>query len=476
MGTLGKILLGINLLAAAGVAYFATQDYAKRQEVTATAVKYQLVLVGVPVEAPAQPVPDESSAPFPIEMPDGSQLETVHPKLLMNYFAGAEGGAQFPASIKLIDLGTLEADKQADAKEKNLATIKGNASQIGEVERVEKQLKAQLDAMAPAELLFTLCGKAILDTRTTPARPILDPKYPAYLVRLAETYDEREFVRSLGYNVQLDPSKATVNLAVARAMLDKKFAALKAKPDSRAAEAEAATLKEATEGVRTAGVSANRAHLTYVAARDGKDPNETKLEDDAIKLRVKLIEAEAKLKKVLTEFGTAATRDDGDRKKRIAHLLLHLDSSAAWQKRVGLVVGLRTYSTVLGEQVNRLRDMASRAQDQKVHDQAKFSEEYELIKTLAVQQSLLLDRQIAITAEYRDQWAKDRDAIKKRHGQLLQREEALVSIRAQVTDSLAKQSVAEADLFTVQKGVGETLRLNFELEAKLDAAEQKAGK
>ena len=152
-----------------------------------------------------------------------------------------------------------------------------------------------------------------------------------------------------------------------------------------------------------------------------------------------------------------------------------LDASAAWQKRVGQVVGLRLYTVVLGEQVNRLRDMAMTAQQQKVLDQARFSEEYETIKTLAVQQSLLLERQQAVTADYAAQWAKDSDAVKNRHGQLLQREDALVSIKAQVNEALAKQSVAEADLFAVQKAVGETLRKNFDNEEKLEKAEQNAG-
>jgi len=466
MGTLGKILLGINLLAAAGVAYFASQDYAKRQEVTGMALKYHLTLSGLPVEAPTE-APTDSSVPLQTELPDGMPVQSVRPQLLMNYFAGAEGGTQFPAKVKLNDLSKLDSDKVKEARELNIEIVKENMSQIGEVERVEKQLKAQLDAMPPATQLTTLCGPVNAAS-----------KVPSLLVGMAETWDEREFLRALWIAAQLDTSKTATNLAVAREILTRKFAAVKAKPNPEAAATEAATLKEAAENVRAAGAKAKKAYEDYEAAykTTPNDPATTKLEDDAIELRKKLIKADADLKEALAKFGTATSRDAGDRKKRIAHLLMHLDASAPWQKRVALVVGLRTYSTVLGEQVNRLKDMAMRAQDQKVHDQARFSDEYELIKTLAVQQSLLLDRQIAITADYRDQWAKDRDALKKRHGQLLQREEALVSIRAQVNDALAKQSAAETDLFTVQKAVGETLRNNFELEDKLDATEQKTGK
>jgi len=445
MGTLGKVLLFVNLLAAAGVAFFATQDFAKRQDVTATALKYHLMLAGLPTE-PGEGTADEESVPFRTDLPDGTQTTTVRPKLLQNYFNGAEGGSQFSAGTDVVP------------------------SQVAEVERVEKKLKAQLDALPPAGQLATLCGQTILDPTTK--RPTLNPQFPAYLVRLAESYDEREFVRQLGNPTS--PDKIPASLATARKILDRKFAAVKAKPDPKAAEAEATSLKAAVDALKASGDRARTANQA-LAGVPLDDANRPEAQARADSTRVALITADRALKDTITDFGTAAARDEGDRKKRIAHLLIHLDASAAWQKRVGQVVGLRLYTVVLGEQVNRLRDMAMTAQQQKVLDQARFSEEYETIKTLAVQQSLLLERQQAVTADYAAQWAKDSDAVKNRHGQLLQREDALVSIKAQVNEALAKQSVAEADLFAVQKAVGETLRKNFDNEEKLEKAEQNAG-
>lgn len=446
MGTLGKVLLFVNLLAAAGVAYFATQDYAKRQEVNATALKFYLMLAGLPTETPTDVTADEKSVPFRTELPDGTQTTTVSVKLLQNYFTGAEGGTQFAAATDVV------------------------ASQVAEVERVEKKLKAQLDALPPAGQLATLCGQTILDPTTR--KPVLNPNFPALLVRIAESYDEREFIRQLGNPT--GPDKVALNLSTARKILDRKFAAVKAKPDPKAAETEAVALKAAVDLLKSTGEKARGANLALVNV-PLDDPNRAEAQTRADDSRVALIRADRTLKDVIADFGTAAARDEGDRKKRIAHLLIHLDATAAWQKRVGQVVGLRLYAVVIGEQVNRLRDMAMTAQQQKVLDQAKFSEEYETIKTLAVQQSLLLERQTTITADYAVQWAKDADALKNRHGQLLQREDALVSIKAQVNDALAKQSIAESDLFAVQKAVGETLRKNFDSEEKLDLAEQNAG-
>ena len=92
MGTLGKVLLFVNLLAAGGLTYFATQDWAKRQDVTAAAVRLTLVLKGLPTDAPAGAADkDSAGVPLGVETSGGYVVETVRPSLLAAYFQGAEG-------------------------------------------------------------------------------------------------------------------------------------------------------------------------------------------------------------------------------------------------------------------------------------------------------------------------------------------------------------------------------------------------
>ena len=43
------------------------------------------------------------------------------------------------------------------------------------------------------------------------------------------------------------------------------------------------------------------------------------------------------------EIRATAVKDEHERRARLAHLLVHLDPSPAWQKRVAMVVGLRQY-------------------------------------------------------------------------------------------------------------------------------------
>jgi hypothetical protein len=442
MGTLGKILLGVNILAAVGVAYLATQDYARHREVAGTAVQYQVLLAGLPVETQAGA--DEDAIPFPIETPGGTKIETISPERLKLIFQGYDGGS---------DLG-------------------GGGpvpTQMREVDRVEKAVQARLSAATPAEQLALLCGRLTVDRNTGFVVP--DPTAPGWLLRMAESFDERDFIRELS---KAAPAQVAESAKTAQELLDKRFAAVRAKPNPGAAEADAAKLKEAGENLRKAADRARQATLAFQGLPPDA-PNRAAVEQDVLIARGALAEAYGALRRALTDLAHAAPRDEGDRRRRVAHLLMHLDSSAAWQKRVGLVTGLRTYLDAVRQQADRLEAMAATAAQQKVLDQARFSDEYELLKTLAVQQSLLLNRQVETTADLYRQRQQDLEYAKGRYAQLTARQTELAAVRAEVAETLKRQAEVEAALFDLQKRVGEALRTSFELEQKVEAAEQKKG-
>ena len=66
MKLLGYVLLLLNLLAGAAVAYLASQSWAKRQEQNANALRYYLLKDGVPQKgaAIAAGAPDDSAVPM----------------------------------------------------------------------------------------------------------------------------------------------------------------------------------------------------------------------------------------------------------------------------------------------------------------------------------------------------------------------------------------------------------------------------
>jgi hypothetical protein len=448
MGTLGKILLFVNLLVAVGLAYLAAQDWAKRQDITATAVRYHLTLVGLPVEPP-KGVEAEGVA-LAIPMPGGTVIESVRPKLLDAYFQGADGGQ----------------------------LLGGTAphSQIDEVKRVQAKVMAQLQGENDAGRLARLCG-------------VYTPKgyNPGWLSLLAESYDERELVH------QLAKSKDVKDAAdKAQAMLRRRFDAVLAAPNPRLANDESAKIKEASETLRKANDAARMAFTQFQAFKDPNDPNfkaAKKQYEDTLNALVAARDALAVALGVPPpNVGSAvraadrltgeaapptATRDESDRRHRVAHLLAVFDPAAAWQKRVALVTGLRVYHESIAAQVNRLREMAAAVQQQMVLDQAAFSEEYEMLKGMAVERDLLLRQQQALTADLELQRSKDLEAVKQRQAQLVRRQEDLAAISGQIAQTLAKQAQVEQQLFAVQKQVGQTLDQNLQLEKKLDAAEER---
>jgi hypothetical protein len=157
MSLLGKILLVFNLLAAAGFAYLATQDWKGRQTITAAGLRHQLLLAGLPIEGPDFDPNDET--PFVVEMAGGVPTETVSKKLLETYFASA-----------------------GNAEPGGLGGVMPVTSQIGEVKRVRAAIEAALNADGGAKI-------ALLSN---------------WLLMQAESYEERTAIQAFTASGETD--------------------------------------------------------------------------------------------------------------------------------------------------------------------------------------------------------------------------------------------------------------------------------
>ncbi len=448
MGLLGKILLVFNFLVAAGLAYLIAQDWSKRHDAAAIALRHQLVLVGLPVDPPTS---EGSGVPLKIETAGGYVVETARPKLIADHFQGVDGG---PA------LGGPPPK-----------------SQVEEVKRVQGKVDAQLAAAAsPADKLALLCGRFTQQGFTA-----------GWLAALAESYEERELVRTLAATPArqpVNPADVERDAAAAEAMLKRKFEAVLNKPNPQAATEEAAKLKELSEAIRQTDAAARNANQAFAT---NPNPQTRQALTAALEGVQRALDEHREYltglparpgREVPKAFvGAAGARDESDRRRRIAHLLAHLDKDAAWQKRVALVVGLRTYLAAVQDQVTRLKDIAAGVQQQMVLDQATFSETYEVLKNLANYRAILLDQQARLTADLAAQRARDREEVQQRLAQLQRRQQDLADLQAQVAAALTRQGQVEQGLFAVEKQVGETMQRNLELEQKLAQAENaKAGK
>ncbi len=446
MGTLGKILLFVNFAAFGGLTYFATLSWSARQAAAASALKHQLVITGMPVAAPAGAEVDSGSVPLGTLVSGFFPVDAVRPSLLEAHFANTSSeefaGTPFPRT-------------QMDA-----------------IDTAKKKADAKLSGMAPAEQIAQLAGRYTADPAST--RVVFTP---GWLANMAETYAERALIRRLADPTvwERQPDKKEANAKTLLEMFARRFEAL-SKVDAKQADAEAAAVKEATDAVRKANDDARRKFSVYTALLGAAEPDADAVATagrDAEAALNKLNAEYAKLQGVLATVGTTASRDEGDRRKRIAHVLMNLADNAGWQTRVALTVGLRTYLAALSDQANRFQKMAGSAEQQIILDQARFADEYELLKSLAVGQSLLLKSQVGVRIDLQGQRAKDEEAVTQRRLLAEDRRTTFAAVQERVAAQLAAQAETERRLFEVQKAVGDTLRKNSALEADLTAAENK---
>jgi hypothetical protein len=468
MSTLGKILLVLNFLAAAGLIYVATQDWARRQEVTSSALRFQLLKNGLPFEvASSDTASDTDSVATRIELPGGIVVDSIRPELLQLYFQGADGGSKFASSG-----GTPPA------------------TQLDEIRRIQGILEAMLAQASPNQKLQLLCGQ-----------PLPDGSFvPGLLIRLADSSEERDLARRLA-----DPSTAEVDAApdvseaavLAETLLKKRFETVLSPPNPQVAQQQAeelaslnqqvdaafAPLREALETLKTVTDTALQAQTAALMNPDNPSTQQelataqsrlreavTAVKSAADRLRA----ARQPLYQALTRPTPTAAHDESDRRRRAAHLLIFLDESAPWQQRVARIVGLNTYKTVLAAQVERTKSMLWTIEQQIRADQALFTSEYEQLKQLALDRQGVLDQQIAVTAGLAVQVAKDEELLKLRQRQRDERQQLLSELQAQVQTQLKQQAMIEDALFQVQQQVGATLNANFDLETELEKRERQA--
>ncbi|HSQ58308.1 MAG TPA: hypothetical protein VLM40_21485 [Gemmata sp.] len=243
-----------------------------------------------------------------------------------------------------------------------------------------------------------------------------------WLLLQAETYDEREAIQTLVREKNADELQKR---------LAAKFAAVLDAPKL----ADAETAKSLAPG----------------------DPEDPKKLDDKI----------AQL-----EAARSASQDEGDRRSRIAHLLVHLNTDPAWQKRVAVIVGLRQYVLAIVAQTDRFRQMAERVEMQIYGDQDVFQTDVTTQLGLAIDRTELAARQAKLKLKWQEQKTKEDDFVAQRKTELDAIKAQLRKIKEDVDELLVRQGKIESALFAVQREVAITLDEVYQLEARLAARER----
>jgi hypothetical protein len=172
------------------------------------------------------------------------------------------------------------------------------------------------------------------------------------------------------------------------------------------------------------------------------------------------------------EWRDSLAKTEGDRRARLAHLLIHLDKEAAWQKRVMVIVGLRRYVQAVTTQTMRFADMISAAERSIPEDQALFMKHETLLRERAMQYQERARAVAEIRAAATEQKTQQDDAVARRQTQLDELIAQLNKVKAEVDDLLVKQSGIEKQLFEIQREVGLTLEEVYRLEKLLADVER----
>ncbi len=171
--------------------------------------------------------------------------------------------------------------------------------------------------------------------------------------------------------------------------------------------------------------------------------------------------------KKLGEWRAGPALDEVDRQTRAAHLLVHLDGDAMWQKRVAAIVGLRKYGKVIAAQALRFADMTKHVDRGIPGEQAAFVAHEAQLREAATQTADRARLQAAERLKLEEQKAAADDAVNRRRTQLAELVALYTKVKNEVDELLVRQSALEAQLFDVQREVALTLDEVYRLEQLL---------
>jgi len=449
MGTLGKVLIVFNILAAGAFVALATMSWGKRQPWAYAVLRYELVVAGLPVDSPGAADPaDPEVVPFGFQYGDSPEVATISDKALKEIFAAAQGG-------KL--LGGKEVANQA-------AELKRARAAVEKALQVDDPTDPESPKLTPEQKRERLKKFLLNQARSGEDRD----RYAGWLAPVEDL--ARQFPAIARDPKELD-KKFTANLAAAQDELMRLFDAA-AVPVAKQTIDRLETIAKAIEAAATPEEKRRLIHAAL--GGHAKTPVDRKLVMD--NAPPELEEGQREFDKILSQAKSVAG-ESGDRqesrikRREIAHLLYHLDTAPEWQQRVYTVVGLQTYVNVIEAQAAEFYAMANRARFAMSEDQARFEPAYQYLvqRTMFLQvelEKLNADLVGEKTLLAGHEVIRNARAEEKR---LLENDEA--DAKANAKKTLASQAEAERALFDVHVQLKKSLDTIIQLEEKLRKVE-----
>ncbi len=441
MKPLGIVLLFLNLLAAAAVAYLAAKSWATRHDQNIAIEKHELATSGMPTEPGVSKTFDPSKAEETVTL----YGREVRVKVVEDHFKGGSRGGDYTGMAATPPL-----------------------SVVAEVEDMKKQVDAKVSAAgsAVAQLQY-LVG---LPNKLNPNKLDAGP-----LTLLADDFEERAAFRewlseALRLQAELDRqppaqrdpvavARVTDLFGLARTALDSKFALATGKADPTLSDGYEKAKREARAARDFAFDQYQRAAKT--AGQEAKQ----KAYLDAQMVYWKALAA------------TSASLSDIDRRRRAAGLLAVLDPTAGGQKRTVQLVGLNDYANAVLDRTQRLSSMPERYDRQGESELASFGLTYAQKLKTSQDLDFMLQRQLDITKTFAAQEKAGAEQVVTRTAH---RDAALGrtdDMDKKVKAAAAAQKSLEKEIFVLQQLVGVRFDELFQLEDQVFQAEKlKAGK
>lgn len=430
MKPLGIVLLFLNLLAAAGVAYLAVKAWGPRHENNTALVKHELIISGMPTEGSGGKGYDASKPEDTVKL-HGRELRV---QVVNDHFKGGSRGGAFA----------------------DMAKTPPPLSVVAEVEEMKKLIETQLGSQptTAAKIQF-LVG--------TPNRANPNKLDPGFLTLLADDFEERAAYREWAAEAQAPKYPNVFNadelLGFARSALDAKFALATGKPNTAAAEEYEKNKREARAARDEAFDRFQRA-----AKAAGQDAKQTAYLE-SLKGYWKALSAKS------------ASLSDTDRRRRAAGLLAVLDPSAGGQKRTAQLVGLGDYTTAVLDRTQRLSAMPERYDRQGDSELTSFVLVYKQRLKTSQDLDFMLQRQLDITKTFAAQEKAAADQVVTRTKHRDDAQGRTDDLNTKVKAAAAAQAVLEKEIFTLQQLVGARFDELFQLEDQVFQAEKsKTGK
>jgi hypothetical protein len=527
MSILGKVLIFFNLLAAGAFGYFTLENWRVRQDLTWAAFQRQVQLDGIPVEPQGTAPPDLEAdrVPFIIEIntvryesvpkakldaiiPAGGdiyggggvkdqteEIKRVQKKVfdhiaataandqklrfqwLRVYLTGiARTGAERDGINAIFDMGD---QTRVDAARRDLPLVGRTSSQTAALRTLlDITLLGDPQLGAPDQARATRIAQA----RESIKRFALGEVPHGAATSGDKGDNEKKLTNSLLSALQEGAGDAKKQDVIANAGGDPTgfahIAAAAVEPLADKASIDRAAAALIAYAVGKSVVDTEKAAVTAVAALIQKQPL-IKVEDEIEKAATNLLNSKFDDAAQPAAASKTATTDPlGEKARKIAHLLYHIDGwryadkaaatdRQAWHTRVASIIGLPAYIRAAETEATEYSEAGQRLIASITDEQSVFEAEYQaqVQRVLSLySQWLTLDTQLKAQTVITDENTRLMDQRKTERNNLL---EELAKAQADAKDALDKLKKTQLALFLIQRDLRDAQEALLVLEKEL---------